>query len=140
MAFEQEVSYCVDCCEVYYPTKREVCPCNGKYRVVIKVPLNLACKIAQLREEGKVHVTIGEGQLISSNGPVRPGGEGAAGNGNDTEGVRRGEAVPDPGGQANEGTDGKVEAGCGRDGDPGDVEGTAKVGGGNGQGDRGGEA
>lgn len=138
MAFEQEVSYCLDCQEAFYPVRLGPCACNNKYRMIIKVALREALEISKLLEDTNIHVYIREGKLVSSHGSVREAGEGVAGNGDDFKRVRTGEALSDHGGETASVSEGSMAEGTRADSDSGNVVRTAKMGDGNGRGDRGG--
>lgn len=107
VSFEQEVSYCGDCCGAWYPALSTPCPCNGKYRLIIKVSLMKALQICKLGEKSGKTVRIINGELSTRDRAVSEAGDGVAGNGDEPDILESGRELPGSGG---EGAAGGVES------------------------------
>lgn len=98
MGFEQEVSYCPECLGAWYPGIFAKCVCNGKYRIIIKVPLAQALEISKLREDSSKYVRIIDGELSTGDSTVSEAGDGASGNGNEPDILEADKELSDSGG------------------------------------------
>lgn len=116
MGFEQEVSYCPGCLGAWYPAIFAKCVCDGKYRIIIKVPLAQALEISKLREDSSKYVRIIDGELSTGDSTVSEAGDGATGNGDEPD-------ILDGGGElSSAGGEGTAGGGVGESGQRGDGE------------------